>query len=83
MIVGPNKPKFIWLRYPIKIFFFFIRRPFKNLYIAKLLYNSGDVYSFLSLDRKEKLIKISKNLQFGNNGLENYLKLIEYSLKTR
>ncbi|MGC8993703.1 MAG: glycosyltransferase [Candidatus Aenigmatarchaeota archaeon] len=75
-----NKPKSLWLFYPISTFFYFIKSPYKNLLIAKIMKKEG-TYNFLDLNSKTKLIKNSKILEFGSDGIENLFKLIEYKLK--
>ncbi|MEM5820127.1 MAG: glycosyltransferase [Candidatus Aenigmatarchaeota archaeon] len=75
-----NKPKNIWMRYPFYIFLVFIQHPFKNLYIARRIYEEG-FYELFELDSKEKILKIAKKLNFGDSGIKNFEKLLDYKFK--
>ncbi|MEM0242862.1 MAG: glycosyltransferase family A protein [Candidatus Aenigmatarchaeota archaeon] len=74
------KSKSIWMRYPIYVYYFFIQHPFKNLYISKKIYEKG-FYELFELDSKEKILKNARKLNFGNVGIKNFEKLLEYKLR--
>ncbi|MEM0480615.1 MAG: glycosyltransferase [Candidatus Aenigmatarchaeota archaeon] len=70
----------VYSLYPFAILRYYLSNPAKYILASKLMYKYG-VYKFLDLDSKYKLLKNAKKLKFGNNGLENFLKLLEYKLK--
>ncbi|MEM0476633.1 MAG: glycosyltransferase [Candidatus Aenigmatarchaeota archaeon] len=75
-----RKEKSLLMKYIIYTLYFFIQHPFKNLYISKKIYEKG-FYELFELDSKEKILKNARKLNFGNVGIKNFEKLLEYKFK--
>jgi len=60
-----------------------ILKDFNRYFLFWMAFYKDGFYEVLNLDEKKNLLKLSKKLNFGNNGIENFLKLVNYSYKTK
>jgi len=65
--------------YDFYLLYYFLSSPYKRYLPIKLGFIS--FCDFMRLNNKEEFLKISRKLNLGNKGIENFLKIYEYRLK--